>query len=103
MCAPLTEFPDPYCRKLIILNLEVICHQIIYFFFFQAYTGSQRTRSSRKLGESHNANLRTLGVLYPLLVIEGQGAHPQASGIRKQVGVCSADAGHWGGLEYVGR
>ena len=35
----------------------------------------------------------TLGVLRPLLAVEGQGAHPRASGVRKQVWVCSADAG----------
>ena len=41
----------------------------------------------------NNATLRTLGVLYSVLVVEGQGARPRASGIRKQVWVCSADAG----------
>ena len=56
-------------------------------------TGTQRTRSSTKLGKNQNANLRTLGVRYPLLVVEGQGTHPRASGIRKQVWVCGADAG----------
>ena len=43
----------------------------------------------KNVGKHHNATLRTLGVLYFLLVVEVQGAHPQASGIRK----CSADAG----------
>ena len=37
-------------------------------FFPLRRTGSQSTRSSTKLGKNHNANLRTLGVLYPLLV-----------------------------------
>ena len=41
----------------------------------------------------HSANPSTLGVQYPLLVVEGQGAHPRASGFRKQVWVYSADAG----------
>ena len=56
-------------------------------------TGCQRTCSSTKLGGNHNATLRTLDVLYVLLVVEGQGAHPRATGIRKQVWVCRADAG----------
>ena len=43
--------------------------------------------------KNHNANPRTLGVLYSLLMVEGQGAQPRASGSRKQVWVCSADAG----------
>ena len=42
---------------------------------------------------NHNATPSTLGVLYFLLVVEGQGAHPRASGVRKQVWGCSADAG----------
>ena len=31
-------------------------------------------------GKNHSADPRTLGVPYPLLVAEGQGAHTQASG-----------------------
>ena len=31
-------------------------------------------------------------MLYILLVLEGQGAYPRASRVRKQVWVCSADA-----------
>ena len=76
-------------------------------FFLSRRTGSQRTRSGTKLGKPHSANLRTLGttptmlgttpttlgVLHSLLVVEGQGAQPRASGIGKQVWVCSADAG----------
>ena len=45
------------------------------------------------VGGNHNATPSTLGVLYPLLVVEGQGAHPRAAGVREQVWVCSADAG----------
>ena len=45
-------------------------------FFVSRRTGSQRTLSSAKLGKNHNATLRTVGVLYSLLVVEGQGAHP---------------------------
>ena len=55
----------------------------------------------QNLGENHNATPTTLGttpttlgttpttldVLYSPLGVEGQGAHPRASGIRKQVGV----------------
>ena len=41
----------------------------------------------------YRANLTALGVLHPLLMVEGQGAHPRASGIGKQVWVCSAEAG----------
>ena len=55
--------------------------------------GSQHTHSSTKLGKPHGANPSTLGVLCLLLVVEGHGAHPRASGIKKQVWVCSADAG----------
>ena len=36
------------------------------------------------LEKNHNVTLRTLGVLYSLLVVEGQGAHPQVSGIRNR-------------------
>ena len=43
--------------------------------------------------QSLEKNLRTLGVLYFLLVVEGQGTHPRASGIRKQLWVSGADAG----------
>ena len=57
------------------------------FFFVQAY------KAFRRSGENHNATLRTLDVLYFLLVVEGQGVHPRASGIRKQVWVWSADTG----------
>ena len=32
-------------------------------------------------------------VRYPLLTVEGRGAHPRASGVRKQVWACGADAG----------
>ena len=49
-------------------------------------------------------NPGSLGVLYPLLMVEGQGAHLRASGIRKQVMVCSADAGvchAWKGESYL--
>ena len=53
-----------------------------------------RVRSQvRKLGRNHNATPSTLGVLYFLLLVEGQGAHPRATVVRKQVWVCSADAG----------
>ena len=37
------------------------------------------------LEKAQHAKLRTLGVLHSLLGVEGQGAHPRASGIRKQV------------------
>ena len=43
--------------------------------------------------DHHNASPSTLGVLYFLLVMEGQGAQPRASGVTKQVCVCSVDAG----------
>ena len=62
-------------------------------FFLFSCTGSQRRRSSKTLEENHNANLRPLGVLYHLLVVEWHGAHPRSTGMRTQVRVCSADAG----------
>ena len=31
----------------------------------------------QNMEKHHNATLRTLGVLYSLLVVEGQGAHPE--------------------------
>ena len=62
------------------------------FFFVQAYRLSAYALKY-KTRETHGANLRSLVVLYPLLMVEGQEAHPQASGNRKQVWVCSADAG----------
>ena len=55
-------------------------------------TGSQHTRSRTTLGKT-KCNPRTLGVLCPLLVVEGRGAHPRTSENRKQVWVCRADAG----------
>ena len=44
----------------------------------------------------------SLGVLYFLLVVEGQGAYPRASGVRKQVWVCSTDAGVCHALKAAG-
>ena len=60
----------------------------LFFFCIQAYR-----LSAYKTWQNHSENPRTLGVLCPLLVVEGQGAHPRASGNIKQVWVCSADAG----------
>ena len=83
-------------KKWILNQIDVLfdhCLGSDYYFFSFGCTGSQRTRSSTKLGNPHNATLRTLGVLYSLLVVEGQGAPPRASGIRKQAWVSSADAG----------
>ena len=62
---------------------------------------SVQALSVRTQVKNHNATPSTLGVLYFLSVVEGQGAHPQASGVRKQVWVCSAipqcDGHFWGG------
>ena len=57
----------------------------IIFFAFR-HTAPQRTRSSGKNGKPHNTNLRTLGVLYPVLVVEGQGAHPEPQGLGSRYG-----------------
>ena len=69
--------PDPYWRR---------------FFSLSGVQALGVRAQVQSLGENHNANLRTLGVLYSLLV-EGQVAHPRASGIRKQVWVCSGGPG----------
>ena len=60
-----------------------------YFCFVQAYKLS--AYQVKTLRRNQNATPSTLGVLYFLLVIEGQGAHPRVSGVRKQVWVCSVD------------
>ena len=70
-------------------------------FFVQAYRLSAYALV-HKTWKGLSANPRTLGVLYPLLMVEGQGAHPRASGIRKQVWVCSADAGVCHALKAAG-
>ena len=42
-------------------------------------------------------------VMYFLLVVEGQGAHPPASGVRRHVWVCSANAGVCHALKVAGK
>ena len=64
-----------------------------FLFLIQVCRLSVYTLKYKTCKKNHNATLGTLGVLYSLLALEGQGAHPRASGIRKQVWVCSADAG----------
>ena len=63
------------------------------FFFVQAYKLSAYAHKENTLGRNHSATLSTTSVLYLLLVVEGQAAHPRASGVRKHVWVWSADAG----------
>ena len=61
-------------------------------FFFCAGVQALSVRAEvTGLGDTHNANPSTLGVLHFLLVVEGQGGYPRDSWIRRQV--CSADAG----------
>ena len=59
------------------------------FFWFSQSGLSVRAQVKNLGGDNHSTTLRTIDVLYFLLVVEGQGAQPRASGIRKQ----SADAG----------
>ena len=61
-------------------------------YFFQALSVRAQVQN---LWVNQSANPRPLGGLYPpfLLMVQGQGAHLGVSGIRKQVWVCSADAG----------
>ena len=57
--------------------------------------GGNRNANPRTLGTSPTAlgtTATTLGVPYPLLMVEGQGARPRASGSREQAWVCSAGA-----------
>ena len=72
------------------------------FPFFRSGVQALSVRPKTTWGGNHNATPSTLGVLYFLLVVEGQGAHPRASGIRKQVWVCSADAGVCHALKAAG-
>ena len=62
-------------------------------FFFRSGIQALSVRAQVQNLEEPQCNPRTLGVLCPLLVVEGQVAQPQLSRNRKQAWVCSADAG----------
>ena len=49
-----------------------------FLFLIQVCRLSVYTLKYKTCKKNHNATLRTLGVLYSLLVVEGQGAHPGA-------------------------
>ena len=71
-------------------NRFICC--FLCFLFTRTEAPSARARV-KNLEKYHSAALSTLGVLYSLLVVEGEGVDPRASGIRKRGWVCSADAG----------